>query len=135
MHSPTTHGNFCYLGSAGATFMTPISYGFDPPALYHIRFRACQSLACLRPAKVGLRAGRYGGQVNQTPPFVLLIRVLPILPEALFSRVNRNRQPVLRQSKRAGIFFVILTERIVGPVKIDQYVSALHRLDIEITSL
>ena len=55
--------------------------------------------------------------------------------KSLLSRSNSNSEPVLLWGKGTGIFFIILTEGIVGSVKINLHLSSGHWLDIEIASL
>ena len=54
----------------------------------------------------------------------------PLLPSP-----NEDVKPILLRGIRAGIFFIELAERIIGPIEIDQYFSPGHWFDREIAPL
>jgi hypothetical protein len=64
-----------------------------------------------------------------------LFFVLPPSSKTLFPGPDGDVKPVLLRGERTGISFIVLTERIVSSIEIDQHLCSGHRLDIEIASL
>ncbi len=57
-----------------------------------------------------------------------------ISPETFFPRRNSQLKPILFWRESARILAIVLTERVIGPIEIDEHLSSWHRLDIQITS-
>ena len=75
----------------------------------------------------------------------ILLRFNKILPfllnpfdhsaETFFPRMNRGIERILFGCDGTDIFSIVLAERIMGSVEIDQHLSSRHRFDIKIPSL
>lgn len=70
---------------------------------------------------------------NGIPPF--LSNSFDRSAETFLPRMDRDFERVLFWCEGADIFFIVLAERVMGPVEIDQRLSPGDRFDIEISSL